>query len=180
MVAQQLIAGLGNQQHQSRILAEATTLTTLPQKIERLQCLESTEESTSQMRTNPLPYPSRAEFSRQSAYRTSGRQQHRQPWRQPNPRTTACKGCGRASHGSDKTMARKDCPAFNKPCLSCGIVGHFTNVCRKSRSNSRSNSNAIEQTTDVPYVEDPTQDDATFAFATQDFRLAPNDNGQFI
>jgi len=53
MVTQQLIAGLGNQQHQSRVLAEATTLITLAAEIARLHCLESTEESTTQMRNQP-------------------------------------------------------------------------------------------------------------------------------
>lgn len=72
MVTQQLIAGLGNQQHQSRVLAEATTLITLAAEIARLQCLESTEESTTQMRNQPTGQPnniSRAEIARQSNYR---------------------------------------------------------------------------------------------------------------
>ena len=44
MITQQLIAGLKNQQHQSQILSEAAALPSLKSKIERLQCLESTEE----------------------------------------------------------------------------------------------------------------------------------------
>ena len=53
MITQQLIAGLRNDQHQSRILAEVASLPTLAEKIQRLQCLEATEESTSQMRIIP-------------------------------------------------------------------------------------------------------------------------------
>ena len=54
MVAQQLTIGLRNSNHQSKILSEASTLTTLADKIDRLQCLESTEDSTTQMRSTPF------------------------------------------------------------------------------------------------------------------------------
>ena len=45
MVAQRLVAGLRNVDHQRKILAEASTLTSLDAKIKRLQLLETTEES---------------------------------------------------------------------------------------------------------------------------------------
>lgn len=54
LVTQQLIVGLRNHEHQSKILAKSTTLLTLQTKIERLQCLEATEESTLQMRMTLL------------------------------------------------------------------------------------------------------------------------------
>ena len=73
MVAQQLTTGLKNPNHQSKILSEAGTLMTLTAKIERLQCLESTEESTNQMRGPPGNQASRSEFARQSAHRRSTR-----------------------------------------------------------------------------------------------------------
>ena len=44
MILHQLIAGLCNHDFQSRILAEAVTLTTLAAKIDHLQTLETTEE----------------------------------------------------------------------------------------------------------------------------------------
>lgn len=181
MVTQQLIAGLGNQQHQSRILAEASTLTTLAQKIARLQCLESTEESTSQMRTTPSTY-SRVEAAHQSTYRSLNKHQRRQATRPAitAPRMTPCIGCGRTSHGTDRSMSRRDCPAFNKVCASCGITGHFQAVCKKSRRATQSRSNAVEEPADEPNIDPEGHNDTSFAFATQDFRLAPNTNGQFI
>ena len=45
MVAGQMIAGLVNMEHQNRVLAEAATLTTLEQKIQRLVSLETTDMS---------------------------------------------------------------------------------------------------------------------------------------
>ena len=45
MVAQRLVAGLSNPDHQRKVLSEAATLRTLADKINRLQILETTEES---------------------------------------------------------------------------------------------------------------------------------------
>ena len=45
MVAQRLVAGLANVDHQRKVLSEAATLRTLTEKIKRLQVLETTEES---------------------------------------------------------------------------------------------------------------------------------------
>ena len=55
MIAGQLIAGLANVEHQGTILAEASTLTTLQAKFERLVSLETTDQSTSHLRTAPRP-----------------------------------------------------------------------------------------------------------------------------
>jgi len=48
----ELITGLRNQQHQPKVLAEAEALPALADKIRRLQCLESTEDSTLLMGTS--------------------------------------------------------------------------------------------------------------------------------
>ena len=53
MVAQRLIAGPANQEHQRRILSEASTLVTLKQKVERPCLLETTEESSSVLQSAP-------------------------------------------------------------------------------------------------------------------------------
>ena len=68
MVSQRLIAGLRNQEHQRRILAEAPDLPTLAEKIARLQVLETTEESVSLLHNKPPPPPSQANVVR-SAYK---------------------------------------------------------------------------------------------------------------
>lgn len=54
MVTGQMVAGLANIEHQSRIFAKAAPLTTLDQKFERLVSLETTEKSTLQFH-NDIP-----------------------------------------------------------------------------------------------------------------------------
>ena len=44
MVVAQMVAGLANIDHQTKILAEAATLTTLQQKFDRLVSLEMTDQ----------------------------------------------------------------------------------------------------------------------------------------
>ena len=45
MVAQQLVAGLRNKEHQSKVLDEAASLAKLQQKIARLISLETAEDA---------------------------------------------------------------------------------------------------------------------------------------
>ena len=107
MITQQLILGLKNQQNQSRILSETTALPTLQQKIERLQCLESTEQSTDLIRSI-MPRPSHSITTpMKSSYKRS-KTPHQLPGSRSQP---PAKGCGRFSH-EGKTMVRKDCPAI--------------------------------------------------------------------
>ena len=168
MVTQQLISGLRNQNHQSRILSEAAALPTLQQKIDRLQCLESTEQSTGLLQS-ATPTPPSNNNAIKSGYRR--RQNQQQSTRTP------CKGCGGLSH-EGKTMARKDCPAINKNCGYCGIKGHFQAVCKKKLTNPSQSKAATEP----PQAETEPEQEASeastaFAFGTQDFRLAPNPIG---
>ena len=177
MVTQQLIAGLRNQQHQSRVLAEATTLNTLAAKIARLQCLESTEESTTKMRNLPPNSVSKVEFTRQSNYRRV----NKPPPGSKNGKqaNNNCRGCGRPSHGDGKSMARKDCPAFNKECNHCGIPGHFRSVCEKIKTEKQSRAAAVNEDMEEHY--ELQDENPSFAFSTRqnlDFRLAPNTNGR--
>lgn len=178
MITQQLVSGLRNQQHQSRILTEAASLPTLKDKIERLQCLESTEQSTDLMRANP-PSTTSTNAPIKSNYR---RNQFKKPQPGNNPPKGTihpCRGCGQTSHREGKSMARKDCPAFNKNCGNCGIKGHFRAVCMKDPSN-RSQANAAETAMHPNQGEANQQDDpASFSFATaEDFRLAPFPSNQ--
>lgn len=179
MIAQQMIAGLRNQQHQSKILSEASILTTLQSKIERLQSLETTDESTNEMQGMPIQ-PTQAaaahsQFKRNKKVPTTARNQELTEGK-------VCNGCGRSSHPAGKTMARKDCPAFKQLCDSCGIKGHFKSVCKKSQARAAPAHSDEEQSNgeyeDV--LEDiDAQASSSFAFATdnnEDFRLAPKPN----
>ena len=186
MIAHQLLFGLRNKQHQLKILSETAALPTLRDKIERLHCLEETENSTNIMRANPPTNSSAnaaAESTNAAARSTYRRDQFKrqpqQPQQQDSRNNRPCRGCGRTSHDG-KTMARKDCPAFNKNCGNCGIKGHFRAVCMKGAA-SRSQSNAIEETFRPQQQEESQPEDApSFAFATpdEDFRLAPFSNNR--
>ena len=166
MVSQQLISGLSNHHHQTQVLSEASTLITLQAKIDKLQCLEATVSSTDQMRTTPRDTtPSTA-----NPIRSSYKRDHRNRFTKRTPPTGfnnksfPCKGCGRTSH-EGKTMARKDCPAIDKFCGNCGIKGHFHTVCRKKNEPSHSNSANGQTEENIP------DEDTSFTFSTQDFRL---------
>ena len=62
------------------------------------------------------------------ATKTSHRPTQRQPdARSKSSRLSTCLWCGRAPHS-----ARRDCPASNAICHSCGKRGHWQQVCRFS------------------------------------------------
>ena len=93
MVAGQMIAGLVNMEHQNRVLAEAATLTTLEQKIQRFVSLETTDMS--------IPYLHKTMHS--LTLSNVQRSYHKQ-W-SPETKTTStpwyakhCSWCGKISH----------------------------------------------------------------------------------
>jgi hypothetical protein len=170
MISQQLIAGLFNHDHQSKILSEAASLQTLREKIDRLQALETTQESASRMQNFPVQPPSQLA----AAYRSQYKRNKKTP-PNPNPNNSnirGCQGCGKTSHPPGKSMSRKDCPSFGKKCGNCGIMGHFSAVCKKPRSQSSSAEARVEEASDQ-FLDDSLEDIAsqasvTFAFSAQD------------
>jgi hypothetical protein len=147
MISQQVTAGLTNPEFQSKILSEASILTTLANKVERLQMLESTEESTLLMQptqssgsdpSNAAPGKSQYQRRKQVTPQTKDRREYAQTseTRSNVPENRKCQGCGRQSHPAGKSMRRTDCPAYSKKCDACGTTGHFKSVCRKSRGRS--------------------------------------------
>ena len=179
MVAQQLVAGLRDQDHQAKILAEASTLATLELKVKRLQSLEATEESASKLRV-PLPSVSAAA---KSAFQRSKRTSEGYDAKKNIPQGEKCRGCGRTSHGRGRTLAKKDCPAQGKKCLACGVEGHFRAACQKSKA-SKGAAVSSEQYQDAAEPEllheEESNVSSSFFFAThpensqasQDFRWA--------
>ena len=55
MIAGQMIAGLANVEHQGKILAEATSLTTLKAKFNKSVSLETTDQAMSHLHYPPTP-----------------------------------------------------------------------------------------------------------------------------
>ena len=170
MIAQQLIAGLFNHDHQSKILSEAASLPTLREKIDRLQALETTQESASRMQNCPTQPPSQLAAAHQSQYKHNKKTPADSNSNSSNNRK--CQGCGKTSHAPGKSMTRKDCPSYGKKCGNCGIMGHFAAVCKKPRSNSTSAEARVEEASDQ-FLDGSLEDidseaSVTFAFSAQD------------
>ena len=72
MVAQRLVAGLCNLEHQRKILADAATLTTLDSKVKRLQLLETTEQSAELLHQSSKFKPSEAAAQRSQYKKMQG------------------------------------------------------------------------------------------------------------
>ena len=161
-VAERLIAGLRNQEHQRKILAEADTLTTLKQMVERLQILEATEESASSL--NLGTPSSAAAANRPSSYKAKKKTKPKQETSNTTP--SKCGWCGRSSHGTDKTMERIHCPAKDQTCKHCGIKGHFMEVCKKALASPAEDA-AQQQLPPTPELEViPSNASVSFGFAT--------------
>ena len=175
-VAQRLIAGLCNQEHQRRILSEAATLTTLEQKVKRLQVLETTEQSAQSLH-RPQPQP-----PSEAAVGTSQYKSAKRPPKVPlatNISAQKCRWCGLSSHPGGKPLERKTCPAFKKVCNKCQKTGHFSRVCENSEA---ATADVEEVNMDLPPL--PSDASVSFSFGTetrdeeQDFRITRNINGE--
>ena len=129
-VAERVIAGLRNQEHQRKILSEAATLKTLEQKVNRLQIFETTEESASLLHRSPHQSNIPALANELAALRKNKSNDRR------NRESPKCRFCGYMTHGISKTMSRSDCPALDKKCNNCNKKGHFTSVCEKAKTAS--------------------------------------------
>lgn len=175
MVAQQLVAGLCNADHQRKVLSEATTLSTLALKIERLQVLETTEASAVELHQSPPPSEAAA-----SHYKREKRKKVATtptPPMKENQQPANCRWCGNSSHPEGKSLERINCPAREKTCFSCDKKGHFSTVCENSKSASANVRSISKDGETLPTIE--SESAVSFSFAGhQDFRQTRkrNDN----
>ena len=70
MISQQMVAGLSNSEHQSKVMSEAQDLPDLKTKVDRLVSLETTQEATSEIRSQ-TQNPVKAAAARSSQYKKS-------------------------------------------------------------------------------------------------------------
>ena len=136
MISGQLIAGLNNVDHQNKVLAEAAKLPSLQSKFDLLVSLETTDKSTNKLQTPPTKAG-----SQRSDYKKGKRP----------PQKQSCKGCGKNTHPTGKSMRRVDCPAFAVTGNICGKKGHFPAVCfsnstKPPKIRNQQKSNKILQT----------------------------------
>ncbi|XP_057292392.1 uncharacterized protein LOC130621057 [Hydractinia symbiolongicarpus] len=122
MIRSQLIAGLQNSSHQSKVLSEMEILTTLSQLTTRLLTLESTERASSEFQS---PHQSTSDVSALKSKPSS-----RPPTNNNNNKT--CIGCGKPFH----PKGRSTCPAYGKTCRNCNKLNHFANVCRSPKTSA--------------------------------------------
>ena len=94
MISQQLITGLFNQDHQSKILSEVASLPTLREKINRLQVLETTQESASMMKTAHPPAQLAATHGSQYKRSKKTSSTHHPKGNKPIAQAQ-CHGCGK-------------------------------------------------------------------------------------
>ena len=187
MVAQRLVAGLANVDHQRKILSEAATLTTLDAKIQRLQVLETTDKAAEALHGNPPGIPSMTSETSASGASAARSQYKREKMPQKHPRddtpknSNVCKGCGSPPHPGGRT----NCPAWGKICNSCRTKGHLAAVCRKSRStpihdDDLATHNAERTEFDsTSYGQIPSESAVSFSFsAAQDFRSSRRNNDE--
>ena len=181
-VAQRLVAGLCNQEHQRRVLSEADSLPTLEEKVNRLQVLETTEQSAQSLQrpqNNDATSTAAATRKSQSQYKSvyksaTPNKQQQQNQQQQTPQK--CRGCGSAPH----TGGKKDCPAQNKECFRCHRKGHYGRVCESTDAGC-----AVEENEEQEELPMMTSDaSVSFSFGAenadepQDFRLVKKKTGK--
>jgi hypothetical protein len=158
VISQNLVSGLANAEHQSRIISEATTHTDLKSKIDRLISLETTDDATSKM--GPMAAPSRfgamrSQYAKSKKMTTQatfqakarrdpspsnppsyrkGRFNSRGAAQSRGPAQRRCRGCGRTNHGNGKPLTREECPSYGKTCDVCHLKNHFAKVCGRRQT----------------------------------------------
>ena len=170
MVPQRLAAGLSDQEHQRRILSEASTLVTLKQKVEQLCVLETTEESSSVLQGAPEP-PSNA-----ALVKSNYRKQKLQPpiGKNGGPKDPArCRWCGEQSHPKGKPLEKMHCTARDKDCYNCGKKGHIAAVCDKQTSPAAAAAaGSAGEPVLTTYSELSSEASVSFSFDSKDFLRA--------
>jgi len=118
MIKSQLIAGLYNASHQSRILSEVQNLTTLEQLKYRLLTLESTAKASTHLRpSSDVTHlaPIKSDYQKRKQVIAPSRSRIKDIVQGPSTEPhSSCPGCGHRRH----VQGRRHCPARGQKCLS--------------------------------------------------------------
>lgn len=144
-----MVAVLANVEHQSKILVETTTLTTLEQKFDRLVSLEMVYKLAPYLHSTIHP------VILSNVQRSDCKWQSQKVKIFPTPQSIKpCRGCGRTSH-LNGSMNQKGCLAAKLACFNCGLIGH------KNRSANRLKMCTTKQVSHVfttkGHMEDPSR-----------------------
>lgn len=129
MVAQRVVSGVTNPEHQSKVLGEAEDLNTLKKKVDKLISLETTDEASSKMR---LPFASRSNPIKSSQYKRDQMQKltgnDRKMVGEDNGRMKRGRsqfpGRGRFQRSNDQRSNDQRSNARSKRCRGCGRSSH--------------------------------------------------------
>lgn len=141
MIAQRMICGLANTEHQSKLLSEAKDLDTLLKRVQRITSLETTDDAQNLIRNHSKVNVARSQYKKQQFqkakavdFKSGGFPSRRKNFPSRKKFAWKCRGCGKADHGPKKMRNRSDCPALGHECKSCGKENHFESVCEARKS----------------------------------------------
>ena len=143
MVSNQMISGLHNPEHQTRLLAEASSLKSFQDKFDKLISLETTDKSTPHLshHQSTLTIPSTSAGSRSEYQRQKQTKLVDSKEKDDVTNRSKCRGCGKKFH----PQGRSSCPAYKQTCLNCGRMGHFKSVCEQAKrdANAQAGNNSV-------------------------------------
>lgn len=152
MVMSQVITGLFNSTHQSKVLNDMTKIVTLQELTERLLTLEATTQASTHFKpdvpllTSGITTPVRSDYQRNKIKGHTGQSTSSSQNKKP-PSSDKCRGCGRERYAKGS----EQCPAQGKRCNSCGKLNHFAMVCMNSRNNAIQSLPSEDEFTDVSF-----------------------------
>ena len=140
-----MVAGLANIDQQTKILAKASTLTTLQQKF-NIQ-VTAWKWLTSQ---NPISAIS-CTIPQWPTFRSYNKKQSQDVRTSPTPQyAKPCRGSGRHSH-PHRSRNSRDSPAAKTAYFHCRIVRHITRLCQKPKEGF-TNRSAASSTREESYI----------------------------
>ncbi len=147
LLRSKFILGLYNANIKQDLLTRASELPTLGQVVAYATRMEATardmatiERSIAEVRLDPITQSSSEddEICKLSSFKKKQKSQYKGG---PIPRQQytrqRCHGCGSNLHSSEDRASK--CPAWGKPCNSCGKRGHFAKVCRNRKTTDCAN-----------------------------------------
>ena len=153
MVSDRMIVGCYDDDIQNEVLAKYGQLGTFDEKFSLMQALESGKNAKTQLGGESSVAAQKSSYQRDKRRptrpnllantATSPAMRPNRPTlydHQTRPGGTAsgithpqtCPGCGSNSHGPGTEKPRRDhCPAWNKKCNHCALIGHLARVCSR-------------------------------------------------
>ena len=152
----QLVVGLYNLEHQNKILAAADQCPDFDRTYERLQAMQTAENSEKSLQdsasrdtpsTNETP---QLQHDTTAAHRSAYRQQRYQKTTQqtgqnrPAVKTALCSWCGERHKMANTRFQDGACPARGKTCSHCHKLNHLARACRNKQPSHLSSESSTD------------------------------------